>query len=31
MKEFSVNHFLNQELVLGIDINEEIFQAALFL
>ena len=30
-KEFSVNHFLNQQLVLGIDINREFLQAALFL
>ena len=30
-KEFSVNHFLNQQLVLGIDINGEFLQAALFL
>ena len=30
-KEFSVNHFLNQQLVLSIDINEEFLQAALFL
>ena len=29
-KEFSVNHFLNQQLVLGIDINREFLQAALF-
>ena len=30
-KEFSVNHFLNQQLVLGRDINGEFLQAALFL
>ena len=28
-KEFSVNHFLNQQLVLGIDINGESLKAAL--
>ena len=30
-KGFSVNHFLNQQLVLGIDINGEFLLAALFL
>ena len=30
-KGFSVNHFLNQQLVLGIDINQEFLMAALFL
>ena len=30
-KGFSVNHFLNQQLVLGIDINGEFLQATLFL
>ena len=30
-KGFSVNHFLNQLLVLDIDINEEFLLAALFL
>ena len=30
-KEFSVNHFVNQQLVLGIDINREFLQASLFL
>ena len=28
---FSVNHFLNQQTVLGIDINVEFLLAALFL
>ena len=31
VKEFSVNHFLNQQPVLGIDRNEEFLQGALFL
>ena len=30
-KGFSVNHFLNQQPVLGIDINGEFLLAALFL
>ena len=30
-KGFSVNHFLNQQLVLGIDINGEFLLATLFL
>ena len=30
-KELSVNHFLNQQLGLGIDMNREFLQAALFL
>ena len=29
-KEFSVNDFVNQQLVLGIDIIREFLQAALF-
>ena len=31
MKQFSVNYFLNQQVVLGIDMNREFLQAALFL
>ena len=30
-KEFSVNDFVNQQLVLGIDINGEYLKAAVFL
>ena len=30
-KGFSINNFLNQQLVLGIDINREYLLAALFL
>ena len=29
-KGFSINHFLNQQLVLGIDINGEFLLAAVF-